>query len=251
MAMKTYPNGVIGPELERCDIVTFDLKDAVLQFCLPESSEHYVCRLATQESIVNWQSVIDVKSLVKNWWDFNARDQNGEWNVGSVLLDIKLVNLDKDDLETLLNAQPYSLLKQQDLSRLAIDFFIKSAVDISRVNNPDISTEEALKEFRIFTKPEDLLISKHDSLPWFTNKRNQFESSSRWVCQTFIPVTERAFLLLHFDFTPQTSNNRPFFFSMEEGQAFGDMLRDEFLSYVKITYSPEIQAKIKSYAQQP
>ena len=38
---------------------------------------------------------------------------------------------------------------------------------------------------------------------------------------------------------------------MEEGQAFGDMLRDEFLSYVKITYSPEIQAKIKSYAQQP
>ena len=122
MAMKTYPNGVIGPELERCDIVTFDLKDAVLQFCLPESSEHYVCRLATQESIVNWQSVIDVKSLVKNWWDFNARDQNGEWNVGSVLLDIKLVNLDKDDLETLLNAQPYSLLKQQDLSRLAIDF---------------------------------------------------------------------------------------------------------------------------------
>ncbi|HEY6528174.1 MAG TPA: hypothetical protein VIZ65_05730 [Cellvibrionaceae bacterium] len=249
--MKTYQNGVIGPDLEQCDIITFDLKDAALQFCLPASSEDFDCRLATQESIDNWQSMIDFKILVQNWWDYNKRDENGEWNVGSVLMDMKLINLDRDDLESWLGVKPYCLLKKDDLSRLAIEYFIRSAVDMSRVLNPDISETEALKEYRIFTKPEDLLLSKQDLLPWYTNKRNLLDCSSRWLSHTFIPISERAAIFLQFDLTPQTSNDKPFFFSKDDGQKFGDILRDEFLNYVKITYSPEIQEKIKQYAQQP
>ncbi len=247
--MKAYKNDILGPDLEQCDIITYDLNDAVIQFCLPKSSEDYTCRLAQQDSLDNWHSLIDSKILVKNWWDYDKRDQDGEWNVGAVSLDMQLINLDKDDLETWLATKPYSILKQNELGRLAIEFFIKSAVELSKINNPSVSTEEAAYEYRIFTQQEDLLISKHDLLPWYTNKRNQREVSDRWVSQTFIPISDRAFLILQFDFTPQTSNNRPFFFSMEEGQEFGDLLRNEYLSYVKITYSPEIQEKIKQYAQ--
>jgi hypothetical protein len=249
--MKTYQNGVTGPNLEQCDIITFDLKDAQLQFCLPEKSKHVGSCLAAQESVNNWQSTISVRVLAKNRWYYNARDEIEEWQVASVIMDMRLVNLDLENLESWLSVKPYCLLKKDELSHLAINFFIKSAVDRTQTFNPGISEVEALKEYRIFTKPEELLLSKQDALPWFTNKRNLIDCSVPWISQTFIPISERAVILLQFDITQLTLGDKPFFFSEDECQAFGDMLRDEFLNYVKITYSPEIQEKIKRYAQNP
>lgn len=248
--MKTYPNGATGPNLEQCDIITFDLQDAQLQFCLPGQSTNIRSVLASQESLNGWQSTIDCKLLAKNEWEYTATDEAGEWGVASVFMDMKLINLELDEFEPWLGAAPYCLLKKEELSRLAIEYFTKTAIDRSRKFNPDVSAEEALKRYRIFTSPEDLLISKQDILPWYTNKLVRIDGNGSSLIQTFIPISERAVIFFLFDITEQTLD-RPFYFTNEECQAFGDMLRDEFLSYVKITYSPEIQAKIKSYAQQP
>ncbi|RZA08386.1 MAG: hypothetical protein EOO68_02145 [Moraxellaceae bacterium] len=249
MAMKTYPNGVTGPNLEQCDIINFDLKDAQLQFCLPEQSSNISSALASEESLKNWQSTIKLKLLAKNEWEYTARDEAGEWSVASVFMDMKLINLELDEFESWLGAKPYCLLKKDELSRLAIEYFIKSAVDRSRDFYPEISVEEALKRYRIFTAPEDLLLSKQDLLPWYTNKLECVDGNESSLIQTFIPISERAVILFLFDITELTFGDRPFYFTSEECQAFGDMLRDEFLSYVKITYSPEIQEKINLYAQ--
>ncbi|MFO1368907.1 MAG: hypothetical protein U1F46_07925 [Marinagarivorans sp.] len=249
--MKTYHNGATGPDLERCDIITFDFKDATLQFCLPEASQGSRCVLASQDSIDNWQTTTKLKLLVDTKWKYSAQDEAGEWNVASVSMDMKLVNLELDEFESWLGAKPFCLLKKNELSRLAIEYFVKSAKDISQDFYPEISVEEDLKNFRIFTTPEDLLISKQDLLPWYTNKLARIDGTGSSLIQTIIPITERAVILFLFEITELTSGERPFYFTEEDCQAFGDMLRDEFLSYVKITYSPEIQAKIKSYAQEP
>jgi hypothetical protein len=251
LAMKTYHNGAIGPDLTKCDIITFDLKDAHLQFCLPEQSSNISSALASQESLNNWQSTIAVKQLAKNEWEYTARDDAGEWSVASVFMDIKLVNLDLDDFESWLGVKPYCPLKNDELSRLSIEYFTKTAVDRTQKFNSNASLEEALKRYSVFTTPGDLLISKQDLLPWYTNKLERIDGTGSSLIQTIIPISERAVILFLFEIAELTSDGRPFYFTDDECQAFGDMLRDEFLSYVKITYSDEIQAKIKFYAQQP
>lgn len=246
--MKTYQNGASGPNFEQCDIITFDLQDAQLQFCLPEPSSSIRSVLASQESLNNWQSTTKLKLLAKNKWEYTARDDAGEWSVASVYMDMKLINLELDELESWLDVKPYCLLRKDELSRLAIEYFIKNAVDSSRDSNPEITVEDALKRYRIFTTVEDLLLSKQDLLPWYTNKLECIVANESSLIQTFIPISERAVILLLFEINELTFD-RPFYFTNEECQEFGDLLRNEFLSYVKITYSPEIQEKIKQYAQ--
>ena len=247
--MKTYKNGVIGPDLEQCDIITFDFKDAALQFCLPDASDDSDCILATQDSLENWQTTTKLKLLVENEWDYTAKDGAGEWRVASVFMDMKLINLELDEFESWLDAPPFCLLKKEELSRIAIEYFTKTAVDRARKFNPDVSKEEALERYRIFSSPEDLLVSKQDLLPWYTNKLVRVDGNGSSLIQTFIPITDRAIIFFLFEITELRSGDRPFYFTEEECQEFGDLLRNEYLSYVKITYSPEIQEKIKHYAQ--
>ncbi len=247
--MKTYHNGATGPNLEQCDIITFDFKDATLQFCLPEAPQGSRCILASQDSIDNWQTITKLKLLVDTKWKYSAKDEAGEWNIASVRMDMKLINLELDEFESWLGTERYCLLRKNELSRIAIEYFVKSAEDRARKFNPDISLEEALKLYSLFTRAEDLLISKQDVLPWFTNKLARVDGTGSSLIQTIIPISERAVILFLFEISELTSGERPFYFTEEECQEFGDMLRNEFLSYVKITYSPEIQEKIKQYAQ--
>lgn len=249
--MKTYNNGVSGPNLEKCDIITFDLKDATLQFCLPEASEDSDCLLASQESLDNWHSTVKLKLLAENEWEYTIKDGTDERPVASVSMDMKLINLELDELESWLGTKSFCLLKKNELSRLAIEYFVKSTEDLSQKLHSEISVEENFKNYRLFTTPENLWVSKQDLLPWYTNKRERIDNNGSSLIQTFIPISERAVIFFLFEITRLKRGDSPFFFSHEECQTFGDMLREEFLSYVKITYSPEIQAKIKSYAQQP
>lgn len=248
--MKNFENGVSGPDLAESDIVAFDLGDAEVQFCLPKDPAYPNGLTISHESLKNWKSASDIIHIAKTRWLYNAQDEEGEWNAGIVTMEMELFNLDMIELEPWLEAEPYCLLKQEELSRLATDYFIRLVKYTTEDLDPPMSLEDALQRFGTISTPKDLIISKQDLLPWFTNKQKEMESGSSWISKTFIPVSDRAVILLRFDFDRLTVSGKPFFFSETEGQAFGDMLREEFLSYVKITYSPEIQAKIKSYAQE-
>ncbi len=243
--MKYYENGVSGPDLAECDIVAFDLGDAEVQFCLPKDPAYPNGLIISHETLKQWKSAADIIHIAKTRWLYKSRDEEGEWKVGIVSMEMELFNLDMIELESWLEAEPYCLLNPKELSRLAIDYFIRLVKYTTEDFEPPLSEEEALQRFGAITNPNDLILSKQDLLPWFTNRQKEMDGGSSWLSKTFIPISDRAAIFLRFDFDRLTISEKPFFFSKDEGQAFGDMLRNEFLSYVKITYSPEIQEKIK------
>lgn len=167
--MKTYKNGVTGPDLEQCDIVTFDLLDAIVQFCLPKDSEYPNGLLASRETLQNWKVIPEVIHIAKTRWLLSAQDQGEEWNTGIASLEIDLLNLDVLDFESWLEVKPYCLLRREELARLAIDYFSRLAKYAAEDFNPPLSEEEAIQRFCVIANPEDLIVSKQDGVPWFTN----------------------------------------------------------------------------------
>lgn len=245
--MKIYENGVFGPNFDSCDITSYDLGDAELQFCLPIDPEYAAPFLESRETLENWKSVSAPIEFAKADWDYRVRDESGDWIVGSISFSMRLFHLDMVDLESYLGAEPYCLLKPDELSRLAIEYFRKIAISDAQPLDSEVNHEEILRQCHVATIQEDLIVSKQGQLPWFTNRMKRVDFGN-WWSETVIPISERGAIFARMDLTPLTKEERPFFFSDSEAQEFIEKIRKEFFGCFKVTYSSKVQERIKQLA---
>lgn len=245
--MKKYLNGVIGPNVDTSEIIYFDIEGSEVQFRLPTDPENPNGFIKQRDLPVLWKTAPQVLPLAKRKWKLNADYDGDESIVGTVTFEMRLHYLDVIDYEAWLGAEPYCLLKKSELRRLAIDHYISWTDCIEEGKDLTVSEKSALKEYLLQNTPEELTIAKEDLLPWM-NLRLKNTSSLLSKCHTFIPLSERALIILRFEFTDQTFG-KAFFFTETESLEFERTLRDEFLGHFQIRYNPATEEKIKDYLQ--
>ncbi len=247
--MKKYLNGVIGPNIDTSEIIYFDIEGSEVQFRLPNDPENPNGFFKQRDLPILWKTAPQVLPLAKRYWELNANYDGSESLVGTVNFEMRLYYLDMIDYEAWLGVEPYCLLKKDELSRLATEHYIKLAVCTKENKDAPVSAKSALKEFLLQNAPEELSVAKEDLLPWMNLRLKNTSSTSR-KSHTFIPLSERALIIIRFDLIIQTYG-KPFFFTDAEAHDFERNLRDEFLGHFKIRYNPATEEKIRLYTQRP
>lgn len=247
--MKKYPNGVISQDIGTSETIYFDIEGSEVKFRLPIDPENPNGFFKPRDLPILWRTAPQALPLAKRYWELNAYYEGSESLVGTVIFEMRLFYLDMIDYETWLGVEPYCLLKTNELNRLATEHYIKYTACTGADSESPVSAKTALNESLLHNPPKELSVAKQDLLPWM-NLRLKKSNSHSCKCHTFIPISERALIIINFYLIIQNNGNKPFFFSDPEALEFERSLRDEFLGHFKINYSPETEEKIKLYAQQ-
>lgn len=249
--MKAYRDGILGPDLNTCDIVSYDFGDAQIQFRLPNDPNAGESFLQAQDIVEDWRNCSSHVHLVKSEWDLKE-DVNGLLRViGLVRLEMDFFSFDKVPLEKAWKKTGlYSFVKKSDLSQMAIDFFVDLIWLWEEMDIPGISQQDALREWEVFTDPSLLPIVKQDILPWYMNRRRKQTNSYTWESIIIIPVSDRSVIIAKFDSEILIYDGEEYIIPKSEHAAFDEELRKEFFSHFNVKYSAEILAKIKDAENQ-
>ncbi|MDZ7924827.1 MAG: hypothetical protein U5M23_12410 [Marinagarivorans sp.] len=243
--MKSYKNGLLGPDLNRCDIVSYNFGDAEIQFRLPNDPKADDNFVQSQEIVDGWKNSTSHLHFIKSEWALQENVNGLLRRIGLVTLGMDIFSFDKASFEQDWKTGPYSFVRKPDLRELAVDFFINLILMGEQSDNPDISKEDALREWEVINDPSLLPIVKQDILPWYMNRRRQKTNYYSWESIIVIPISDRSIVIAQFYSEFFTYGDEACIITKNEQEAFDNMLREEFFSHFTVKYSPEILAKIK------
>jgi hypothetical protein len=226
-----FPKNIIGPQFDKGDIVTFVFSGAELNLRLPiiplnKHNEDSVCPIKDFRNLDTSRWSEDdqgnhCEQLVSQSWSFE--DARSHDNIALAKLSISLIQVDPHKLKdsSLLN---FCTFERLVMNGLAYSF------------PADESTEQSKSRF--FAEQKD-----RKNINWLRIMIH-FDLEKTPIPTMFIPLTQSFFIMISLEIESLHYADRTNPYSDELLKQFECDLFDDFLSHIKIEYSPETIALI-------
>lgn len=228
-----FPKNLVGPKFDEGDLLIFTFSGAELTLRLPKipSNKHNKDQVSPMKQFSSTETKEwgeddqgnRCKQLISQRWSFE--DARSLDNIALTKLSVSLVHVDANKLNG------SALLKFRTFEKLVMDGLAHSF-------QQDDSTEQSTSRF--FAQQTD-----QRNINWL-KVMIQFDQERSPTPTMFIPLTGSFFIMISLEIESLHYAGRTNPYSNEVLKQFEADLFDDFLSHIKIEYSPETIAQIHS-----
>lgn len=250
-----FKHGVLGPDFDKADIITFDFGDAEISLVIPEdlsepggyiaSSDQRVLPVEPNHRWTTHPFGLRIFDLVRKIWLY--RDEVSENTVASESFRLYLVEVPETMQEEI------NVLNKPKFADWLFTFFRRIAVggddlllgtDVEQTNMKDWMMPLSLDEIERYDAglldwPILTIKPPYDD----DDEANAARDPDYFI---YIPLSERLFLYIDHSISMISSASTPITLPKTEILELKRAILMEILSHIKVTYSPEVLALIEA-----